>query len=998
MYKHICMLLLFFLASFGSARAEALSPSEPDYLLSVSFDVPASQLCGVASVRVESGSVTKLDVSNLIIKRVSLDGRDVAHDIREGILTVGAEAAGTLEIDYEVSGKATRDDQAENPDSAATTIDKTGIILSRRWYPKPQGLFRSRLQARFPKGYEALSEAERIEKSEQSGSVDFIFHFEHLREGISLVATDRYEILADRVNGIDLYAYVLRGNRGLGRGYLDQAKKYLSHGEHLLSPYPYKRLSIAENFLNRELSAPTFILLSKQKPGFAFSANKPLGRALIAQWFGNHVFADPESGNWTPGLTTYLTGRFDQEQPGSGWEYRKQLLLDYESLVNSKNETSLRELKDGKDRALQAIAEGKGFFLFHMLRTALGDQAFHDSLRMFISDWRYRPASWDNIRTAFEKTTGKDLSGFFTQWVEQKGLPYVSAGNASVKRKSAGFEITLEVLQGSPHYLLDLTAFITFVDGDSKNEILKLDAEKNVFTLSIDQEPQSVVIDRDYDIARRLTTGESPPRVAALLGDDNLLIVLPAGNREPYAPVLSELKRRGGEEREAAGLKNAVIKTSSLAILGDDNPLIEGLFGKVKSFDSGFSMIVKRNPWNERKTIAIINARSVEESRSALPAFFSYGRYSALAFDQGGSSQKTTEDSSRGIEMKLREPAVAIDLAALKSLSAVVENGADKKIIYVGEYHDKYAHHAVQLRVIKDLYRKNPRLAVGMEMFQRPFQKVLDEYVSGAIDERTFLKKSEYFKRWVFDYNLYKPILDFARSKNIPVIALNQKKEITEKVSKEGLDALAPEERGQIPDGMDFSDDEYRERLKAVFDRHKGRGERNFDFFYQAQVLWDETMALSIDEFLQKNRDHRMVVIAGSGHLAYGSGIPKRSFRRNGLPYSIVLNDSEVDRDIGDYVVLPGELEGTAAPKLMAALKAENGRVSITELPADSVAKKAGLAVGDTVLAIDNESIESVEDIKLVLFYKEQGDTARVKVLRKRLFFRDREMHFDVKL
>ena len=47
-------------------------------------------------------------------------------------------------------------------------------------------------------------------------------------------------------------------------------------------------------------------------------------------------------------------------------------------------------------------------------------------------------------------------------------------------------------------------------------------------------------------------------------------------------------------------------------------------------------------------------------------------------------------------------------------------------------------------------------------------------------------------------------------------------------------------------------------------------------------------MAESIDRFLKKNPDFRVLVLAGAGHLQYGSGIPKRVFRHNGLDYAIV--------------------------------------------------------------------------------------------------------------
>ena len=116
----------------------------------------------------------------------------------------------------------------------------------------------------------------------------------------------------------------------------------------------------------------------------------------------------------------------------------------------------------------------------------------------------------------------------------------------------------------------------------------------------------------------------------------------------------------------------------------------------------------------------------------------------------------------------------------------------------------------VELDVIKTLYQKNGKIAIGMEMFQRPFQKILDEYIAGTIDERTMLNSTEYFKRWGFDYNFYRSILTFARQERIPVIALNVRREITDKVLGGGIDSLSEGEKKEIPSQMDFSDQNYK--------------------------------------------------------------------------------------------------------------------------------------------------------------------------------------------
>jgi len=58
---------------------------------------------------------------------------------------------------------------------------------------------------------------------------------------------------------------------------------------------------------------------------------------------------------------------------------------------------------------------------------------------------------------------------------------------------------------------------------------------------------------------------------------------------------------------------------------------------------------------------------------------------------------------------------------------AIIDQVSGKDIIYVGEVHDKFEHHRVQLKFIMELYKKHKNIAIGMEMFQKPFQQTLDD-------------------------------------------------------------------------------------------------------------------------------------------------------------------------------------------------------------------------------------------------------------------------------
>ncbi len=210
---------------------------------------------------------------------------------------------------------------------------------------------------------------------------------------------------------------------------------------------------------------------------------------------------------------------------------------------------------------------------------------------------------------------------------------------------------------------------------------------------------------------------------------------------------------------------------------------------------------------------------------------------------------------------------------------------AQAKVVYLGETHDTPLDHQNQLKIIQELYQRNRKIAIAMEMFQRPYQSVVDKYLAGKLTEAEFLKQSEYEKRWGFPWENYAPILRFAKEKQLRVLAINTPSEITRKVAREGLESLTPSERQYIPTFSEIRTDnkEYRQLSLQAFQQHQDAGHGNSasaDRFFLAQVLWDETMAEGIARFVKANPDYQVVVLAGQGHIIYGYGIPSRVERR----------------------------------------------------------------------------------------------------------------------
>ncbi len=206
-------------------------------------------------------------------------------------------------------------------------------------------------------------------------------------------------------------------------------------------------------------------------------------------------------------------------------------------------------------------------------------------------------------------------------------------------------------------------------------------------------------------------------------------------------------------------------------------------------------------------------------------------------------------------------------------------------IVYLGEVHDRSQDHQDQLAIIKYLYQKNPRLAIGLEMFQKPYQGSIDKYLAGQISEAELLTQTEYQQRWGFPWENYAPLLRFAKEHQLPVIALNAPTEITRKVARKGLVSLTPEDFRYIPPlkDIDKSNVAYRQLIQESFNQHQHQAVANskgWERFYETQLVWDETMAASIAEFYQQHPIDQIIAIAGEAHIEGGYGIPDRVARR----------------------------------------------------------------------------------------------------------------------
>jgi uncharacterized iron-regulated protein len=247
---------------------------------------------------------------------------------------------------------------------------------------------------------------------------------------------------------------------------------------------------------------------------------------------------------------------------------------------------------------------------------------------------------------------------------------------------------------------------------------------------------------------------------------------------------------------------------------------------------------------------------------------------------------------------------------------------AQARAVCIGEEHPNPHHHWAQLHTVRKLIAAAPKgeaFAVGLEMVQRPFQGVLDDYAARRIDAAALRSRTGWEERWGYDFGFYGPTLDAAVNAGGKLLALNAPRELTKKVSRQGLESLTPDERAQVPD-LRLDDVQHRAWFDALMselggahahsqarpseskhgdkagdndgdkaeadggdaaDPHGGHAPAmpSAERVYTVQVLWDETMADGGAKWLAANPRGRLVILAGNGHC-HDSAIVGRLKRR----------------------------------------------------------------------------------------------------------------------
>ena len=606
---------LLVLAALAAAPS---TPSVTHYTLRVELDPAAHRITVAGTVRDATGRESPVSHAKTIDHPISKESEDYARGFAE---TVG-------------------------------TIQPEGVFLSGAsgWYPTSgDGLVTFDLTVTLPAGWDAISQGSR--EVQERGSAGTRLHFvaNDPQEEIWLVAGPWIET-KQSVDGIEAMALLRERDDALAAKYLDATGPYIAMYAKLLGAYPYTKFALVENFWETGYGMPSFALLGGKVLRLPFILTSSYPHEILHNWWGNGVYVARESGNWSEGLTAYLADHLFAEQKGGGTAYRQETLQKYADYASRAKDFPLSEFRERHSPSTEAIGYGKALMLFHMTRRELGDDLFVKGLRALYAGKKFRRASFDDVRRAFETASGRDFAASFTPWVVRSGAPRLRLHDVkAVAGDGASWRVTgtIDQTQDAAPYALAVPVAVTMEGRDAASQtIVRSSSKETAFELTVTARPLRLDVDPEFDLFRRLDVEEAPPALSSAFGADTCTMVLPA-KADPE--LLAAYRAMATEWNTGKTSPMTIVTDEALTVLPKDGSLFivgfENRFAeagtdalipygaKAERVGARARVLVARRKAGQAPVIAFVAADRAAQVPGLARKLPHYHKYSYLTFE-----------------------------------------------------------------------------------------------------------------------------------------------------------------------------------------------------------------------------------------------------------------------------------------------------------------------------------------------------------------------------
>jgi hypothetical protein len=388
-----------------------------------------------------------------------------------------------------------------------------------------------------------------------------------------------------------------------------------------------------------------------------FIKHTSLGHEVLHNWWGNSVYVDYERGNWCEAATVYGADyRYKlNESEDAAKAYRKDILKQYVSYVDEGNDFPIRDFKSRTSPGTRTIGYNKAMMVYHMIEEEIGSEAFWAAWKQINTQYQAQKISWEEWIEAFEQTGGQDLSWVIPQWIDRAGAPVLNLDSIEVHGRGIAetkFSVIISQVSDEIYQLrvplrfqwYQLLASISVLE--TIDTAVMVEVGTGTYEFTVRGLVESVEVDPDYHLFRKLYPEEIEPIVSAVMGVEQKRFVAYDADEGGKAQFQSfgENLSEGTVALESADILQTETKdfapvvwnptelpepTAAMLTTTDSSVIIN----ETEYLRTGHTFVLSGKNWNGFDMYMVIlsdDAESLPRIGQLVPH---YGKYSFLVFE-----------------------------------------------------------------------------------------------------------------------------------------------------------------------------------------------------------------------------------------------------------------------------------------------------------------------------------------------------------------------------
>jgi aminopeptidase N len=498
--------------------------------IELSIELPRKRLQAVCTQRLRAAygpfdSIT-LDAVDLRIHSVrDGSGRDLDHTYLGGKLTIrfprpvtdGVELSIAYDVDHPALGLYFMGPNDAEPEATWQLWSQGEDEEARYWIPchdAPNERMTTEMIVTVDKRYTVISNGGLRGVKEKGGKKTWHW-FEsvpHVSYLITLVVGEFVQVI-HQGKGLLVDSYVEPGREAEARRSFGKTPKMIDFFSKVLDyPYPYEKYTQVAirhfhfgGMENTSATSQTDGTLHDERAALDFTSDGLVAHELAHQWFGDLLTCKSWAHAWlNEGFATYFEAIWKEEDLGRG-EFDYEMVTDAASYMA---EGYRRAIVSNRYAYPQDLFDmhlyPKGAWVLHMLRRKLGDETFWKALRVYVHRHEKGCVETIDLIRAFEDASGKNLTGFFDQWIMSPGHPEIE-GSLAWEGDDKRVRVTLKQAHkaegGIPAvFRIPVRVECRRPNGRVVAETFEMDRQEQTFYMSVSEEPASVVVDPEQAV------------------------------------------------------------------------------------------------------------------------------------------------------------------------------------------------------------------------------------------------------------------------------------------------------------------------------------------------------------------------------------------------------------------------------------------------------------------------------------------------------------------